>query len=223
VKAHASRRAEDVWCLARRKPEQHREVLRRFSTLPGAKRTGPARILQIGRCSLEYKHASFPPELQMRVSRRRNRSESGSSRFGALFVGALAGVVVGMLLADRGVFAAGGMRRRRRPASDAPDGTREKRAPLTDDVRPISGDRTPRRPADDEAELEARVLETFRNDPVLVDRPIDIGAIGTGIIELTGWVDAPSEVRHATTLTRGTIGVHTVVNRLLVKGSTHTA
>lgn len=62
------------------------------------------------------------------------------------------------------------------------------------------------------------MLETFRNDPVLVDRPIDIGAIGTGIIELTGWVDAPAEIRHATTLTRGTIGVHTVVNRLLVKG-----
>ncbi len=71
---------------------------------------------------------------------------------------------------------------------------------------------------DDEAILEARVLETFRNDPVLVDRPIDIGAIGTGIIELTGWVDAPSEIRHATTLTRGTIGVHTVVNRLVVRG-----
>ena len=74
----------------------------------------------------------------------------------------------------------------------------------------------------DEAELEARVLETFRNDPILVDRPIDIGAIGTGIIELTGWVDRPEEVRHATTLTRGTIGVTTVVNRLLVKGGAST-
>jgi hypothetical protein len=160
----------------------------------------------------------------MRVTRRRNRLESGGgSRLSALLMGAVAGVVVGMLLADRGVFAAGGLRRGRRPGSNDPDRAPTRRAPLTDDVRPITSDRTPRRPADDEAELEARVLETFRNDPVLVDRPIDIGAIGTGIIELTGWVDAPHEVKHATTLTRGTIGVHTVVNRLLVKGSTHTA
>ncbi|MDZ7631160.1 MAG: hypothetical protein U5K74_07380 [Gemmatimonadaceae bacterium] len=37
---------------------------------------------------------------------------------------------------------------------------------------------------------------------------------------MTGWVDAPEEVRlRRTTLTRGTIGVHTVVNRLLVKGA----
>ncbi len=76
---------------------------------------------------------------------------------------------------------------------------------------------------DDDAELEARVLETFRNDPILMDRPIDIGAIGTGIIELTGWVDVAGEVRHATTLTRGTIGVHTVINRLLVRGDSPAA
>lgn len=158
----------------------------------------------------------------MRVTRRRNRSESGrSNRFGALLMGAVAGIVVGVLLADRGVFS-GGARRRRDP--DVTDDTvpRPRRSPPVDGVRPLKAERTPRRPADDEAELEARVLETFRNDPVLVDRPIDIGAIGTGIIELTGWVDAPEEVRHATTLTRGTIGVHTVVNRLLVKGSSQT-
>jgi BON domain len=138
-------------------------------------------------------------------------------------MGALAGVVVGILLADRGVFAAGGMRPRRKRAQADDTTPRPARTPPAEGVRPITAARTPRRPADDEAELEARVLETFRNDPILVDRPIDIGAIGTGIIELTGWVDAANEVRHATTLTRGTIGVHTVVNRLLVKGSTHTA
>jgi osmotically-inducible protein OsmY len=76
---------------------------------------------------------------------------------------------------------------------------------------------------DDDAELEARVLETFRNDPILMDRPIDIGAIGTGIIELTGWVDVASDIRLATTLTRGTIGVHTVINRLLVRGDSPAA
>jgi BON domain len=182
-----------------------------------------ARVLHIARCLLECNQSTFLPEKQMRVTRRRNRSESGrSNRFGALLMGALAGMVVGVLLADRGVFS-GGARRRRDP--DAADDTvpRPRRSPPADGVRPLKSERTPRRPADDEAELEARVLETFRNDPVLVDRPIDIGAIGTGIIELTGWVDAAEEVRHATTLTRGTIGVHTVVNRLLVKGSTSTA
>jgi BON domain len=66
---------------------------------------------------------------------------------------------------------------------------------------------------DDEA-LEERVLEAFRNDPTLSERAIDIGAIGDGIIELTGWVHQPDEATHAVTITRGVPGVETVVNRL---------
>ena len=129
-----------------------------------------------------------------------------------MLMGALAGMAVGILLADRGLLS--GMRKRRTGARRHTGTARP--------LRPAAGaeSSTSRPPLDDQAELEARVLETFRNDPILVDRPIDIGAIGTGIIELTGWVDATAEVRHATTLTRGTIGVHTVVNRLLVRGST---
>ncbi len=153
----------------------------------------------------------------MRVMRRRNRSESGTgNKLSAVLFGALAGVAVGILLADRGMLA--GLRRRV-SGGETPGPTPRRTRPDAP-LRPLKTERAPRRPIDDEAELEARVLETFRNDPILVDRPIDIGAIGTGIIELTGWVDAPDEVRHATTLTRGTIGVHTVVNRLLVKGGT---
>lgn len=154
--------------------------------------------------------------MQMRVIRRRNRSESdGGSRIGAVVIGALAGMAVGMLLADRGLLTS--LRSRGSAGRDVPP---RKRRPAEDAVaQPLKSARAPRRPPNDEAELEARVLETFRNDPILVDRPIDIGAIGTGIIELTGWVEAPQEVRHATTLTRGTIGVHTVVNRLLVRGA----
>ncbi len=131
-----------------------------------------------------------------------------------MMLGALAGVAVGILLADRGLLS--GMRTRRSKSEGG------RRTGTARPLRPEGGasDASERPPLDDEAELEARVLETFRNDPILVDRPIDIGAIGTGIIELTGWVDAPAEVRHATTLTRGTIGVHTVVNRLLVRGGT---
>ena len=160
----------------------------------------------------------------MRVIRRRNHEQSGSSqRLGAVLLGALAGVAVGILLADRDTLA--GLRRRRAPVPEGdPPEIRTRRAPLTDATR-LKRDRHTRRStaADDQAELEARVLETFRNDPVLMDRPIDIGAIGTGIIELTGWVDAPGEVRLATTLTRGTIGVNTVVSRLLVRGGTPAA
>jgi hypothetical protein len=147
--------------------------------------------------------------------RRRNRSESGTNRIGAVLVGALAGMAVGILLADRGAFA--GLSKRRSARDDAQE-PRPRRTPPLDGIRPIRTERTPRRPLNDEADLEARVLVTFQNDPILVDRPIDIGAIGTGIIELSGWVDTAEEVRRATTLTRGTIGVHTVINRLLVKG-----
>jgi hypothetical protein len=69
---------------------------------------------------------------------------------------------------------------------------------------------------EDEA-LEERVLEAFRNDPILSERAIDIGAIGDGIIELTGWVHEPDEATHAVTITRGVPGVETVVNRLDVR------
>jgi len=70
---------------------------------------------------------------------------------------------------------------------------------------------------DDSEELEERVLEAFSNDPVLQERPIDIGAISDGIIELTGWVNAESEVAHAVTVARGVPGVDTVVNRVAVR------
>lgn len=145
-----------------------------------------------------------------------------------MLLGALAGMAVGVLISDRGMLSGtlkgllSGARAKRAPRDVAPEPVPRRSAPREGE-RPLRTERTPRRPANDEAELEARVLETFRNDPILVDRPIDIGAIGTGIIELTGWVDAQAEIRHATTLTRGTIGVHTVVNRLLVRGSTPAA
>ncbi|MCC7055329.1 MAG: BON domain-containing protein [Gemmatimonadaceae bacterium] len=160
------------------------------------------------------------------MTRRRNRPDQTSgTRIGALLLGAIAGVAVGVLLADRGMLTGGLTRALRRDTPD-PDAPRPRRTPPPAGARPLRtapAERTARAPVTDEAALEARVLETFRNDPILVDRPIDIGAIGTGIIELTGWVDAHSEIRHATTLTRGTIGVHTVVNRLVVRGGTPAA
>lgn len=64
--------------------------------------------------------------------------------------------------------------------------------------------------------IEERVLEAFNNDPILAERAIDIGAMGSGVIELAGWVDNDEEAEHAMTLARGVPGVDTVVNRLMV-------
>ena len=149
----------------------------------------------------------------------RRRSPWGR-RLAALAAGVVAGVVVGALLADRGEeLLPAGRRRRRARGGEGDDRTRRHHdgrddgADVTTGSAPTRGTGVAAPPA----AVEARVLEAFRNDPVLVARPIDIGAIGTGIVELTGWVDSPDEVRHATTLARGTVGVSTVVNRLAVR------
>ncbi len=72
-------------------------------------------------------------------------------------------------------------------------------------------------PLDATEELEERVLEAFRNDPILSERAIDIGAIDEGIVELTGWVNAEDESQQAVVVARGVPGVDTVVNRLAVR------
>ena len=64
--------------------------------------------------------------------------------------------------------------------------------------------------------LEERVLEAFRNDPILAERAIDIGSIGEGVIELAGWVEDEDESEHAVTIARGVPGVDTVVNRIAI-------
>jgi hypothetical protein len=66
-------------------------------------------------------------------------------------------------------------------------------------------------------ELEERVLEAFRNDPVLSERAIDIGAVEDGIIELTGWVNSDDESHQAVVIARGVPGVETVVNRVAIR------
>jgi hypothetical protein len=69
---------------------------------------------------------------------------------------------------------------------------------------------------DEDSVLEERVLEAFRNDPVLCERAIDIGSVGADGVELAGWVETDAEASHAVTIAGGTPGVRTVVNRLLV-------
>jgi hypothetical protein len=66
------------------------------------------------------------------------------------------------------------------------------------------------------ATLEERVLEAYMNDPILSERAVDIGEIGSGIIELAGWVETEEEADHAVTVARGVPDVETVVNRLTV-------
>jgi hypothetical protein len=50
----------------------------------------------------------------------------------------------------------------------------------------------------------------------LSERAIDIGAIGEGIIELSGWVESREESEHAVVVTRTVPGIVTVVSRLFV-------
>jgi len=130
--------------------------------------------------------------------------DDDSHTSGLLFLaaGAVLGLAAGLVVADRfGGFSALTSKLRERVGRQFEDDIDE------DDVEMDE---------DDEA-LEERVLEAFRNDPVLAERAVDIGAIDDGIIELTGWVHAPDEATHAVTITRGVPGVETVVNRLDVR------
>jgi hypothetical protein len=118
-----------------------------------------------------------------------------------LAAGAVLGLAAGLVVADRfGGFSSLTAKLRERVARR----------------RDVDDDESDEVDEDDEA-LEERVLEAFRNDPTLSERAIDIGAIGDGIIELTGWVHEADEATHAVTITRGVPGVETVVNRLDVR------
>jgi hypothetical protein len=133
-------------------------------------------------------------------------------------LGAVAGFAVGMLVAQRvGGFSGlvESVKRRGRYASDE---DAEAAGPV------VADDFSEYDDYDDELEdegvpnegLEERVLEAFRNDPILSERAIDIGGIGEETIELAGWVNSEEEAEHAVVLARGVPGVETVVNRIAV-------
>ncbi len=67
--------------------------------------------------------------------------------------------------------------------------------------------------------LEEAVLRAFRDDEVLSERPVDIGAISRGIIEISGAVFAEREAERAVEVASRIEGVTTVVNRLDVDQS----
>lgn len=154
-----------------------------------------------------------------------------STATGALYValGALAGFAAGVVVAQQhGGISGLASRIRNRlggSADDASELTEIAKERLgahahdhdhdsDDDGYDDEADDEPLEPAE---ELEDRVLEAFRNDPVLSERAVDIGAIDEGIVELTGWVNSEDEAQQAVVVTRGIPGVDTVVNRLGVR------
>ena len=128
--------------------------------------------------------------------------------------GAVAGFAVGMIVAQRvGGFSGLKSKLRRRTATASHDDTmRGRYAEADEDFEDIEEDDFESEAYD--AGLEDRVLEAFRNDPILSERAIDIGSISDGVIELAGWVEDENESRHAVTIARGVPGVDTVVNRI---------
>jgi hypothetical protein len=63
-------------------------------------------------------------------------------------------------------------------------------------------------------ELEEAVVEALGADDIAGNLPIEVEAIATGIIELTGTVDAEASADRAVQLTQAVPGVRTVLNRL---------
>jgi BON domain len=166
--------------------------------------------------------------------RYRDDDSSTGTAIAGVLLGAIAGFAVGMFVAQRvGGFSGIAARIKKRTSSGGGDDTRVALDPETadtgaddeelDEVEEDSefiDDGVVASAGDDEEGvplLEERVLEAFNNDPVLAERAIDIGAIGSGVIELAGWVDDEHEAEHAMTIAHGVPGVVTVVNRLMAE------
>lgn len=156
--------------------------------------------------------------------------EEESNAASALYValGALAGFAAGVVVAQQygGISGITSKIRDRigaaRNGADEDEGAEMSAAhahdhDYDDDAAYEDDDDAELEPLDETEELEERVLEAFRNDPVLSERAIDIGAIDVGIVELTGWVNAEDESQQAVVVARGVPGVDTVVNRLAVR------
>src|SRR5471032_1315560 len=122
--------------------------------------------------------------------RYRDEESSSTGTILGVLAGAVAGFAVGMLVAQRvGGLSGLTSKLRRRGAATAPEKT--PRAPYAaaadaDEFEDIEEDEF--EPEDHDGGLEERVLEAFRNDPILAERAVDIGSIGEGMIELAGWV-----------------------------------
>ncbi len=153
--------------------------------------------------------------------RYRDEESSSTGTILGVLAGALAGFAVGMFVAQR-VGGVSGLKaklsRRRAGMETAEESLRARYAHHEDleeeEFEDIEEDEI--EVEDHDSGLEERVLEAFRNDPILAERAIDIGSIADGVIELAGWVDDENESQHAVTLARGVPGVDTVVNRIAI-------
>jgi osmotically-inducible protein OsmY len=150
--------------------------------------------------------------------RYRDDERSTSSTVTSVLVGALAGFAVGVLVSKRLGGLAGLRARLRAFGEGTPEATRHGAEVGEyyddDDEYDVEDDEIEGEERDEE--LEDRVLEAFRNDPILCERAVDIGSLGPGIIELAGWVESDEEAQHAVTIARGVPSVATVVNRVTV-------
>ncbi|MGH7486025.1 MAG: BON domain-containing protein, partial [bacterium] len=145
-----------------------------------------------------------------------DEEEDESSSRSALYIaiGAAAGFAAGVLMAERfGGFK--GLTDRIKDTFGGGTGEEEEDFDyegLDDDEFDPDFDEdldTPKASLNGAEELEERVLEAFRNDPILSERAVDIGAVEDGIIELTGSVNSEEEARQAIVVARGVPGVET--------------
>ncbi len=190
------------------------------------------------------------------MGRGRRTGSSASKQLLLVALGAVAGLAIGMAIADRAGGVEGLLRRKssRRQRRHRDDGWRgdERRSQSFDEVEDDDSELAPEaishlhlrgrypeptsrsshpseryRPAPsqpattvpagaDPHELEERVLEVFRNDLLLAERTIDIGADDDGVIELTGWVESAKEADYAVVLAKGVPDVRAVVSTLVV-------
>jgi hypothetical protein len=141
--------------------------------------------------------------------------ESSTGTIVGVLVGALAGFAAGMFVAQR-VGGLGGLTSRLRERAGGRFGLPQNQEQDLEDEELEDYEEDEVESGDDDESLEERVLEAFRNDPILSERAVDIGSIGDGIIELAGWVESEEEAQHAITIARGVPDVDTVVNRMSI-------
>jgi hypothetical protein len=142
------------------------------------------------------------------MARDRDREDGGwddapSGEQALVFLlGAAGGFAIGMLLSGRVSAPAGVGSRLRERAATA--------------VRSFRPGRLRRELREQVAltRLEDAVLDAFLRDELLSERPIDVGAISRGIVELSGSVRNAAEADRAVRLARRVDGVETVVNRM---------
>ena len=143
------------------------------------------------------------------MSRIRYRDESPpiGGMLASITAGAIAGFAVGVVVAQKMGGLSGLAARISRRFPELDDGSDLHHGYGEDELEEEEE-------VDTEALLEEEVLDAFENDAVLGERAIDIASVGTGVIELSGWVRNEAESRRAETVARRVVGVESVVNRL---------